>query len=313
MDDPEVAEDHHREDAPDEMVDVRAADLDVPRPPAHLLVDHPGAGADEAEGAEQGDEEQERRQPSAVDDLAMELAADGGDDRDHSRTVSARGGPAEAAQGVRTTLPTLRRSAMNRCASAARSNGNASATTGAYSPRLEPRGERLEDAVETLGVPPLEHVEAEDALVLVHHLEALPPRHRRQRHPREPAQHCRESRLSPVCTSESPYITSRPPGTQDRVVLAKARRADRVDDQVEADAAGDPHRLGGEVRVAVVDRVLDALGADRVVLGGRGGAEDLGADPACAIWVAAIPTPPAAAWIRTRSPRFSPPMITSAA
>ena len=32
-----------------------------------------------------------------------------------------------------------------------------------------------------------------------------------------------------------------------------------------------------------------------------------------AIWVAEIPTPPAAAWIRTRSPAFRPPMITSAA
>ena len=32
-----------------------------------------------------------------------------------------------------------------------------------------------------------------------------------------------------------------------------------------------------------------------------------------ATWVAAIPTPPAAAWISTRSPGLSPPMITSAA
>ena len=44
-------------------------------------------------------------------------------------------------------------------------------------------------------------------------------------------------------------------------------------------AARDPHRLLGEVAVAVVDRVIDALGADHVVLGGRRGAEDLGADP----------------------------------
>ncbi len=35
--------------------------------------------------------------------------------------------------------------------------------------------------------------------------------------------------------------------------------------------------LGLEVLVAVVDRVGNALGADRIVLGGRGGAEDLGA------------------------------------
>jgi hypothetical protein len=32
-----------------------------------------------------------------------------------------------------------------------------------------------------------------------------------------------------------------------------------------------------------------------------------------AIWVPAIPTPPAAAWISARSSGFRPPMITSAA
>ena len=37
------------------------------------------AGADEPEGAEQGDEEQERGEPPGVDDLAVELAADAGD------------------------------------------------------------------------------------------------------------------------------------------------------------------------------------------------------------------------------------------
>ncbi len=32
-----------------------------------------------------------------------------------------------------------------------------------------------------------------------------------------------------------------------------------------------------------------------------------------AIWVAEMPTPPAAAWISARSPSLSPPMITSPA
>src|SRR4051794_27733400 len=45
-----------------------------------------------------------------------------------------RAGGAPLAQGVSTTFPTLRRSASIRCASAARSKGNASATTGSIVP-----------------------------------------------------------------------------------------------------------------------------------------------------------------------------------
>ena len=104
-----------------------------------------------------------------------------------------------------------------------------------------------------------------------------------------------------------------PAGPQRAVALAKARRADRVDHDVDPLAAGDPHHLGLEVLLAVVDRVVDALLADRVVLGARRGAEDLGAAAACATWIAQMPTPPAAAWISARSPCLSPPMITSAA
>ena len=64
---------------------------------------------------------------------------------------------------------------------------------------------------------------------------------------------------------------------QQPVVLAEAGGPDRVEGDVDALAVGDPHHLVLEVVVAVVDRVVDALGADRVVLGGRGRAEDLGA------------------------------------
>ena len=39
--------------------------------------------ADEPERAEQEDEEDERREPPAVDDLAVKLAADGRDDGEH--------------------------------------------------------------------------------------------------------------------------------------------------------------------------------------------------------------------------------------
>src|SRR3954453_6734992 len=43
-------------------------------------------------------------------------------------------------------------------------------------------GERLDEAVQVaLRVPPMEHVEAEDPLVLVHKSKALPPRDCRQR------------------------------------------------------------------------------------------------------------------------------------
>src|SRR5256885_2894963 len=47
-----------------------------------------------------------------------------------------------------------------------------------------------------LAVPPVEHVEPEDALVLVHDPEALPPRHRRQRHPDEASQGGRDVALA---------------------------------------------------------------------------------------------------------------------
>jgi len=74
------------------MVDVRAPDLDVAGPPAHLLLDHPGAGADKGECAEQGDEEQKGSETAGVDDLAMELALDARDQQGHDeQAIGARG------------------------------------------------------------------------------------------------------------------------------------------------------------------------------------------------------------------------------
>ena len=58
--------------------------------------------------------------------------------------------------------------------------------------------------------------------------------------------------------------------------------------------------------------MVDALLADRVVLGAEA-VPKISAPALRAIWVAAIPTPPAAAWISTRSPYFIPPITTSAA
>ena len=104
-----------------------------------------------------------------------------------------------------------------------------------------------------------------------------------------------------------------PAGAQQPVVLAEPGRAERVDRSMSTPSPPVIRiDLVLEVLVAVVDRVVDALGADRVVLGRRRGAEDLGA-ALRAIWVAEIPTPPAAAWISTRSPSRRPPIRTSAA
>ena len=73
-------------------------------------------------------------------------------------------------------------------------------------------------------------------------------------------------------------MISRPPWRSSAVVLAEARRAKGVDGDVDPLATGDPANLLGEVLGAVVDRMVDSLLADRVVLRGRGGTEDLGAE-----------------------------------
>ena len=55
---------------------MRPADRDVARPPAHLGPDHVGARPDEAEGDEEGDEEEEMRLAAGVDDPVLVGAAD---------------------------------------------------------------------------------------------------------------------------------------------------------------------------------------------------------------------------------------------
>ena len=64
----------------------------------------------------------------------------------------------------------LRRSAMKRCAVGRPVEREGLGDDWLQLPLLEPRYQRLNHPVEaSLGVPPGEHVEAEDAFVLVHH------------------------------------------------------------------------------------------------------------------------------------------------
>jgi hypothetical protein len=91
--DAHVSHDQQQEDSPDQVVDVGAPDLDVPRPPAHLSLDHVGAGADEAERHQERDEEQELGLPTGVDDRPVVHAADAGENRDeHEQQGSAGAG-----------------------------------------------------------------------------------------------------------------------------------------------------------------------------------------------------------------------------
>ena len=76
--DRDVAADQDQQDSPDQVVDVRAADRDVARPPAHLRPDRAGAGADEAEGEQEGYEEEKVRLAPGVDDSVLMGAADAG-------------------------------------------------------------------------------------------------------------------------------------------------------------------------------------------------------------------------------------------
>src|SRR5918995_4108054 len=141
---------------------------------------------------------------------------------------------------------------------------------------LERGAERLNDAIEiALAIPPVEHVEPEHSLVLVHHREALPPWNGGERHPGEVAKHGGDVAGVPRLHVRQPVHDQPPSLPQQPVVLAEARRAERVHDHVQPLPAGDPPHLRGEVLGAVVDRVVDSLGAYRVVLGRRGRAEHL--------------------------------------
>ena len=76
-------------------------------------------------------------------------------------------------------LADVARSWMNRWASAARSNGNDSATTGWITPRsISSTSGSVSSSSEPARVPPVQEVEAHHGLVLVHQLERVEARHR---------------------------------------------------------------------------------------------------------------------------------------
>ena len=91
-----------------------------------------------------------------------------------------------------------------------------------------------------------------------------------------------------------------PAGPQHRVGAPELAAADRVHDQVELRQPLPP-AVG-----AVVDRVIDAVGANRVVLARRSRSPDLGPE-ALGDLRRRDADPPAAAWIRTFSPGRSDP------
>ena len=74
----------------------------------------------------------------------------------------------------------------------------------------------------------------------------------------------------------SAVVVPLPSGAQRaKRAFERGLRPQRLNCHVHALAIGDPLDFLGEVGGAIVDRVLDALGPDRVVLGARGGPEDL--------------------------------------
>jgi hypothetical protein len=68
---------------------VRATHLDVPWPPLDLRPDHVRAGPDEAEGEQEGDEEEEVRLTPGVDDPVLVRARDAPHPQ-HGRNASDR-------------------------------------------------------------------------------------------------------------------------------------------------------------------------------------------------------------------------------
>src|SRR5215216_701828 len=166
---------------------------DVPGPPAHLCADQMRAGADERPADEERDEEEELGLAPGLDDAPVVDTADARKER--------------PAQGTRTTLPMFRRSAMKRCASPARSNGNASATTGSSSPLVSPS---MSGSVTRSRLPSLSH---QDSMFrpntplfsfimprLFHHGSVAPGIRTTL------FATARRSRFSPVCTSDAPYM-----------------------------------------------------------------------------------------------------------
>ena len=201
---------------------------------------------------------------------------------------------------VSTTFPTFLRSMMKRCAAGPSSSGNASATTGGSCPASIHSLQRIDELVErALRVPDREHVQADDRL--------------RDGHLPDDVEPAASGRASSAAVGDVALLAAdqrrcaerdeAPAGAQQRVAVLEALAADRVHDEVERLLlARDPADLLDDVLRAVVDRVVDAEPADRVVLGRPKPCRRARRRAACPIWVAAMPTPPAAAWRSTRSP-----------
>ena len=84
-------------------------------------------------------------------------------------------------------------------------------------------------------------------------------------------------RRSPACISDAPKQTSRPPGRRSAKLCLKLRPPSASKARSNGlFLAGDPAYLVDHVVGAVVDGLVDAEAADRVVLRGRGRAPDLG-------------------------------------
>src|SRR5258707_9603669 len=84
---------------------------------------------------------------------------------------------------------------------------------------LEVGHQRLGHAVEvSLAIPPAQHVEAEHPFVLVHHREALPPGHRRQRHLQEAPERGRDVTAAGGRALRQPVHDQAPAGAQQSVV-----------------------------------------------------------------------------------------------
>ena len=177
----------------------------------------------------------------------------------------------QALHGVSTTFPTLRRSPMIRCASAALSNGTASETTGWTVPSSMSSAQRRDPRLERAAVlPQRQHVQPDDRLGRLHLLDQVEAAQHRQRLGRDLQV---VALLARVTTDEAPKATSRPPARSIVVGAPElARRRSRRGSGRTA-AAPPTSRPRGSRRAWSTP-----LRADRVVLAGRRRAPDLGAE-----------------------------------
>ena len=292
-----------------------AADGHVARPPADLGADHVGARPDEPEG----DRGRRRRRGTPAGARCPRSPGRRRSRRSRSPRARARrrvaGARSAPTLGTRTTLPMFRRSSMKRWASAARSNGNASATTGLKAPFARPSSS---GSMTRSKLPSRSHqwsmLRPKTPLFsfmiarLFHHgivangiLTRLRSAAPMSRFP------------VPGLDLGEPVHDQPAAGPQHPVVAAETRRPDRIHDHVDALAVGDPHHLGGEV-LGCGSRSRASTPCSRI-------ASCLEPD---AVPKISAPIPresgwprsrrrPAAAWISTRSPCLRPPMMTSAA